>query len=179
MVKADIPAGKSIIQKIDAVIVPPSRGVVPVAAPLPALPCSGEVPCMPPLRRAPRFSLTPTPPHPVTTAPTDKKTGKNGAYEPAKTSFAIASGCLSAAVKRAGIKYPSVTKGCTTVGLVDTKAGPVCSQVVAGTNYVFNFKILCPQVFPGQALSKFFQAKCYDGINADAKIDTVVYGTAP
>ena len=66
-----------------------------------------------------------------------------------------------------------MTKGCSKVGLVDTKAGPVCNQVVAGYNYVFNFKIMC------LSTAKFFQATCYEGLeNAPAKIKSVVYGTS-
>ena len=101
--------------------------------------------------------------------------GKNvgGGYAPAKASSATTSGCLSAAVKEAERKYSSVTKGCSKAGLVDTAAGPVCSQVVAGTNYVFNFKIMC------LSTTKFFQAKCYEGLDAPAKVNSVVYGTSP
>ena len=49
----------------------------------------------------------------------------------------------------------------------------MCSQVVAGTNYVFNFKIMC------LSTAKFFQAKCYKGLeNAPAKIKSVINGTS-
>ena len=117
-------------------------------------------------------TLTHPPSHPPTPTADKKTNNQEGGYAPAKTSSAIVSGCLSAAIKKAEKEYASVTKGCTKIGLVDTKAGPVCSQVVEGINYVFNFKILC------QKSTQLFQAKCYDKMGA-SKIDSVVYGTAP
>jgi hypothetical protein len=93
-------------------------------------------------------------------------------YAPAKALSARTSGCLSAAVREAEKEYSSETEGCSKVGKVDTEAGPVCIQVVAGRKYVFNFSIKCPST------TVFFQATCYDGPNAPAKIDSVVYGTS-
>ena len=55
----------------------------------------------------------------------------------------------------------------------------LCEQVVAGTNYKFNFMIMCGK---GATTPKYFQAECFEPLpsakKTAAKISSVVMGTA-
>ena len=102
-----------------------------------------------------------------------------GGYSAAKPAAATTSGCLKAAVAAAWAKYPAQTRGCSATAMVYLKAGPVCKQVVAGTNYEFNFMIMCGK---GATTPKYFQAACFQPLPSDklkaVKVSSVVLGTA-
>ena len=102
-----------------------------------------------------------------------------GGYSAAAPAAAASSGCLKAAVAAAWAKYREQARGCSATAKVYTKAGPVCRQVVAGTNYAFNFVIKCGR---GAATPKHFQAECFQPLTSSkpkaVKVSSVVLGTA-